>query len=92
MSLRYTILLEPEDDGAGFAISAPSFPGLVSFGRTREEAVRMAHDAARGLLLSVLSDDDEIPIETAVPVLATIELDLDALRSELAATRADRRS
>ncbi len=81
---RFTILLTPEE-GGGFTITSPSFPGLVTYGETREEAIAMAQDAAEGLLLVKLEHGDPIPSEAAAPELATIEVDLDALRQQLKA-------
>jgi predicted RNase H-like HicB family nuclease len=46
---HFTILLTP-GEGGGFTVTAPFFPGLVTFGETREEAIAAALDAARGLL------------------------------------------
>ena len=36
--MRYTVLLEPEDDG-GFVVSVPALPGCISQGDSREEAL-----------------------------------------------------
>ena len=36
--MRYTVLLEPEEDG-GFVVNVPALPGCISQGDTREEAV-----------------------------------------------------
>jgi predicted RNase H-like HicB family nuclease len=83
---QFTILLTPEE-GGGFTVTAPFFPGLVTFGETREEAVAMALDAAEGLLLVKLEYGDPVPSEREAPELATIEVDLAALRSRLAAER-----
>ena len=83
---RYTILLTPEE-GWGFTVTSPFFPGLVTFGETREEAVAMAHDAAEGLLLARLEFGDPIPTEADVPELASIEVDVDALRAQITAER-----
>jgi predicted RNase H-like HicB family nuclease len=83
---RYTLLLTPEE-GGGFTVSAPCFPGLVTYGESREEALAMALDAAEGLLLVKLEYGDPIPNEGESPQLATIEVDLDALRARLAAEK-----
>lgn len=42
--LTYTVQLEPLPQG-GFAASVPALPGCVTWGRTFEEAVRMAREA-----------------------------------------------
>jgi antitoxin HicB len=83
---RYTILLTPEEDG-GFTVTSPFFPGLVTFGETREEAIASAVDAAKGLLLAKLEYGDPIPTEADAPELATIEVDLTELQAQLAAEK-----
>jgi predicted RNase H-like HicB family nuclease len=85
-SRHYTILLTPEK-GGGFTATAPFFPGLVTYGETREEAMAMALDAAQGLLMVKLEFDDPIPEEGEPPEFATIDVDLDALRAQLAAEK-----
>jgi predicted RNase H-like HicB family nuclease len=84
--IHYTVLLTPEEDG-GFTVTAPFFPGLVTYGETREEAIAMARDAAEGLLLVKLAEGDPIPTENDAPELAAIKVDLDALQAELVAER-----
>ena len=42
--MRYTVLLEPEDDG-GFVVSVPALPGCISQGDTREEALANIREA-----------------------------------------------
>lgn len=83
---RFTILLTPEEDG-GFTVTCPLFPGLVTYGDTREEAIAGAFDAAKGLLLAKIEFGDPIPAEAHAPELATIEVDLTELRAQLAAEK-----
>jgi predicted RNase H-like HicB family nuclease len=49
--MRYTVLLEPEDDG-GFVVSVPALPGCISQGDTREEALANIREA-----ISVYTED-----------------------------------
>jgi predicted RNase H-like HicB family nuclease len=42
--MRYTVLLEPEDDG-GYVVSVPALPGCISQGDTREEALANIREA-----------------------------------------------
>ena len=42
--MRYTVLLEPEEDG-GFVVSVPALPGCISQGDTREEALANIREA-----------------------------------------------
>jgi antitoxin HicB len=43
----YTVLLQPEPEG-GYTMTCPALPGLVTYGKTRDEARAMAADAVRG--------------------------------------------
>lgn len=87
MTRHYSIVLTPEPDGSAFDVTSPDFPELVSFGATREEARAMALDCAETLILTYLDHDQEIPEEGGQAEVATIEVDLDALRAQLAAER-----
>ena len=42
--MRYTVLLEPEEDG-GCVVSVPALPGCISQGDTREEALANIREA-----------------------------------------------
>lgn len=47
---RFLVYLEPAEEG-GCIVSAPAFPGCVTQGETREEALAMIQDATRGYIL-----------------------------------------
>lgn len=64
LSLRYSIILTPEEDGWGAII--PDLPGCVGGGDTIEEALDMLEDAKRGWLTSALAHQDSIP-EPSIP-------------------------
>ena len=55
MSLQYEIVLEPSEEG-GFTVYAPSLPGCVSEGDTREEALTNIQEAIELYLESVPDD------------------------------------
>ena len=56
----YRVIYEALIDG-GFQVIVPALPGLVSFGRTLDEARVMAHDAIECHLRGLLKDGEEIP-------------------------------
>jgi predicted RNase H-like HicB family nuclease len=87
MKRRYSVVLTPEPDGSAINVTSPDIPDLVTFGRSREEALAMARDCAEGLILSYLDHGDELPEEGGRAEVATIEVDLDALRARLAAEK-----
>jgi predicted RNase H-like HicB family nuclease len=53
--MRMKVILEPSDEG-GYTIYAPSLPGCISQGQTREEALANIQEAI-ALYLEPLEDD-----------------------------------
>ena len=60
--MKLKVVLEPSDDG-GFTVYAPSLPGCVSEGDTREEALTNIREAIE--LYLEPADDDSIPLDKA---------------------------
>jgi len=58
----YRVIYEHLAEG-GFQVIVPALPGVVTYGRTIEEAREMAHDAITCHLLGLLKDDEEIPMD-----------------------------
>jgi predicted RNase H-like HicB family nuclease len=54
-AMKLQIVLEPSEEG-GFTVSAPSLPGCISEGDTREEALRNIREAIE-LYLEPVDDD-----------------------------------
>jgi predicted RNase H-like HicB family nuclease len=61
----YTVLFEPGED-AGFVATVPALPGLVTEGRTMEEARVMVRDAIVGYLECLRKDGQDIPVESNI--------------------------
>ena len=70
----FTLLFEPAEEG-GYVVTCPALPGLVTEGDTMEEARRMAKDALRGYLESLLEDGLSIPPDKS-PIAEPIEIAL----------------
>jgi predicted RNase H-like HicB family nuclease len=70
----FTMLFEPAEEG-GYVVTCPALPGLVTEGDTLEEARRMAEDALRGYLESLLEDGVSIPPDKT-PIAEPIEIAL----------------
>ena len=87
MKHRVSIVLTPQPEG-GYTVASPAVPELVTEGDTREEALAMALDCAEALILTYLDRDGEIPDEGGQAEVATIEVDIEALRARLAAEKA----
>jgi predicted RNase H-like HicB family nuclease len=50
--ISYRILLRPEPEG-GYTVIVPSLPGCITYGKTLEEARKMALDAIKAYLESI---------------------------------------
>ena len=62
---NYSVVLKSEPEG-GYTAIIPSLPGCVTYGKTVEEAKKMAKDAVEGYLFSLGKHNDEIPEEQNV--------------------------
>ena len=58
----YRVIYEPLAEG-GFQVIVPALPGVITYGRTIEEAREMAQDAISCHLKGLLKDNEEIPID-----------------------------
>lgn len=58
--LHYNLIFRPEPEG-GFTVVVPALPGCITYGRTLEEAQKMARDAIRGYLKSLKKHREAIP-------------------------------
>lgn len=62
MALPYRIVLTPDPEDGGFAVSIPDLPGCLSQGDTAEEAIAMIRDAERLWLEAAVEDGRDIPM------------------------------
>jgi predicted RNase H-like HicB family nuclease len=60
--MKLKVVLEPSDEG-GYTVYAPSLPGCISEGNTREEALINIREAIK--LYLEPTEDDHIPQEKA---------------------------
>ena len=56
----YTVIFEPLTEG-GYQVIVPALPGIVTYGRTLDEAREMAQDALQCHLRALIKDGEEIP-------------------------------
>jgi len=87
MKRRFSVVLAPQPEG-GYTVTSPDILELVTEGDTREEALAMAKDCAEALILTFLDHGGEAPDEGGLAEVATIEVDLGALRDQIASERA----
>lgn len=70
---RYTLLLTPEPEG-GYTVTVPTLPGVVTYGRTVDEAKAMAREAIELHLEALREHGEPIPEETISPQTVTIDV------------------
>lgn len=59
-SYGYTVIYEQLSEG-GYQVLVPALPGIVTFGRTINEAREMAKDAIMTHIRGLLKDGEEVP-------------------------------
>jgi antitoxin HicB len=69
MTRRYTVLLDPGEDGWLIA-TVPAFPGCITQGRSRDEALSNAREAIELTIESMLAHGEPLPEEQ----LETVEV------------------
>lgn len=68
ITLKFTVVIEPEDDGS-FHAFCPAFPGLHVDGASEQEALRNAGNAAIVYVKSVVSNGEPLPLGPDCKVL-----------------------
>lgn len=58
--MKFRIIVEPDEDGV-FVAAVPSFPGCISQGATRDEALHNVREAIQGYVESLQERGDPIP-------------------------------
>jgi antitoxin HicB len=64
-NLTYKIILKPEPEG-GYTVLVPSLPGCITYGKTLEEAKKMALDAIKAYLESLKKHGEPIPDDSEI--------------------------
>lgn len=59
---RYKILLREEPEG-GYTVTVPVLPGCVTYGKTLDDAIRMAREAIELYIETLADEGEEIPTE-----------------------------
>ena len=73
-TLNYNVIFRPELEG-GFTAFVPALPGCVSYGRTLNEAKKMAQDAIAGYITSLQKHKQPIPNDSNsfIALLSVVE-------------------
>jgi predicted RNase H-like HicB family nuclease len=75
--MRYTILIYEDPGERLFGAVVPELPGCVTQGATLDEALANIREAIEGHLLAMAANGEEIPEETGLPIIATVEVKPD---------------
>ena len=71
---RYTVLLIPASEEGGYTVRVPTLPGCTTEGDTLAEALENAKEAIEVYLEALEARGEPIPVETAPPELAVVEV------------------
>jgi predicted RNase H-like HicB family nuclease len=69
-ALHFTVVLEWDEEGQGWAVSVPALPGCFTQGDTREEALRNAEEAIAGFLEAMVKAGEPLPGDQKVELAA----------------------
>lgn len=72
--MKYTVVLEPDEEGQGYTVRVPALPGCLTEGRTREEALDNAREAIAGFIEALKRAGEPVPEEGEPVELATVAL------------------
>ncbi len=72
--MRYTVILEPDEEGRGYTVRVPALPGCITEGQTREEALANAREAITGFIEGLRKAGEPVPEEKEPVELATVAI------------------
>lgn len=72
--MRYTVLLERDEDEGVYVVSVPALPGCFTQGPTVELALERAREAIVGHVAALAEQGQTVPVETTPPLLTTIDV------------------
>jgi predicted RNase H-like HicB family nuclease len=70
--MRYTVLIEPDEEARGYTVRVPALPGCITEGRTREEALANAREAILGFIEGLQKAGEPVPEEKEPVEVATV--------------------
>lgn len=72
--LEYSVILEPDEDGAGYTVTVPALPGCISEGETLEESLENIKDAIRLYLRMCRRKGEPVPREHVSPQMVKVRV------------------
>jgi antitoxin HicB len=74
MTHRYTVLLEWDPEGPGYAVTVPLLPGCFTQGATVEEALERAREAIAGHIAALIETGQDVPTEEPPALVTVVEV------------------
>ncbi len=62
--LEYTVVLDPDEEGVGYAVTVPALPGCISEGDSLDEALDNIRDAIQLYIRMCRQNGEPVPRET----------------------------
>jgi predicted RNase H-like HicB family nuclease len=84
MNRTYTFVFDPDPEG-GYVVTCPALPGLVTHGRTLDEAREVARDAMEGYIEVLIEDGEAVPESDSPEMAPRYDRLAQTLRDEPAA-------
>lgn len=72
--MRYTVVLDADEEGRGYTVTVPALPGCITEGRTREEALANAQEAIHCYIESLRMEGQPVPVEEPPVEVTSVEL------------------
>ncbi len=73
--MRYTVLLERDDEVGLYVVSVPTLPGCFTQGATVEQALERAREAVAGHVAALMEIGEPVPVEAIPPLLTAIDIE-----------------
>ena len=75
--MRYTVVVERDEEGQGWVVHVPALPGCLTQGKTVDEALANAQEAIELHVEALVSDGEPVP-EEREPVVSLHQVDVRA--------------
>lgn len=72
--MRYTVVLEPDEEGRGYTVRVPALAGCITEGATKEEALENAKEAILGFVEGLRKAGEPVPEEREPVELITVSV------------------
>ena len=72
--MKYTVILEPDDEGKGFTVEVPALPGCITEGDNIEDALTNAKEAIELFIETLKELGKPIPEDVPVSDIRTLSM------------------